>query len=262
VPPELERAVAFQERVRERSAERVVPFRFGVAFFNDTFPRMWYLNSLRVEETEGLTATQIAAEAERLHADAGHEHRSVAVPDEAAGAALAPGFRELGWDVDHFVFMAFRGPGDRGADTAAVEEVAGEELVPFREVAYGDEPWATSAEDVRMVVAGNAFQARVAGARHFAVRKGGVVVSAADLYEDGRTAQVEDVATLGSERGNGHASAVTLRAVEEALAAGNDLVFLVADAEDWPKELYARLGFEPIGEGWAFLRKPAPAGRG
>jgi ribosomal protein S18 acetylase RimI-like enzyme len=262
VPTELERAVAFEERVRELCAERTVPFRFGVAFFNDTFPSTWYLNSLRVEETEGLTAPLLAAEAERLHAEAGHAHRSVAVPDEATGAALAPGFRDLGWDADHLLFMAYRGPGERDGDTAAVEEVPGDVLVPFREVAYGDEPWATSEEDVRMVVAGNAFQARVAGARHFAVREGGIVVSAADLYEDGRTAQVEDVATLGSERGRGHASAVTLRAVEEALADGNDLVFLVADAEDWPKELYGRLGFEPIGEGWTFLRKPAPADPG
>lgn len=260
MPSKLERAVAFEERLRERCAERVVPFRFGRAFFNDTFPRMWYLNSLRVEETEGLTAPLLAVEAERLHAEAGHAHRSVAVPDEAAGAALAPGFRDLGWDVDHFVFMAYRGPGERDVDSAAVEEVDGEELVPFREIVYGTEPWATSEETVRMVVAGNAFQARVAGARHFALRKGGVVVSAADLYEDERTAQVEDVATLGSERGRGFGSAVTLRAVEEAVVAGRDFVFLVADAEDWPKELYGRLGFEPIGEGWAFLRKPAPAG--
>ena len=260
MPSELERAVAFEERVRERCTERIVPFRFGVALFNDTFPFMWYLNSLRVDETEGVTAPLLAAEAERLHAEAGHEHRSIAVHDEVAGAALAPGFAELGWNVDHFVFMAYRGPGERVVDTAAVEEVAGDELVPFREIVYGTEPWATSEEAVRMVVAGNAFQARVAGARHFAVRRRGEVVSAADLYEDGRTAQVEDVATLGSERGRGHGSAVILHAVEEALAAGHDFVFLVADAEDWPKELYGRLGFEPIGEGWAFLRKPAPAG--
>jgi hypothetical protein len=262
VRPELERAVAFEERLRERCAERVVPFRFGVALFNDSYPSMWYLNLLRVDETDGVTAAELAAEAERLHAEAGHGHRRVSVPDEATGAALAPGFAELGWDIDHFVFMVYRGPGERGADTAAVEEVAGEELLPFRELVYRNEPWATSDEEVRMIAAGNAFQARNAGARHFAVRKGGAVVSAADLYEDDRTAQVEDVATLGSERGHGHASAVILRAVEEGAGGGADFVFLVADAEDWPKELYVRLGFEAIGDGWAFLRKPAPAGPG
>jgi predicted N-acetyltransferase YhbS len=45
-----------------------------------------------------------------------------------------------------------------------------------------------------------------------------------------------------------------LRAVEEARRAGADLVFLVADDKDWPKQLYARLGFEPVGLAYKFIR--------
>jgi hypothetical protein len=48
MPSDLERAVAFEQALRERCAERVVPFRFGRAFFNDTFPLVWDLNVLRV----------------------------------------------------------------------------------------------------------------------------------------------------------------------------------------------------------------------
>ena len=48
-------------------------------------------------------------------------------------------------------------------------------------------------------------------------------------------------------RNRGHASAVVLRAAGEARAAGADLVFLWCDANDWPKELYRRLGFDEIG---------------
>jgi predicted GNAT family acetyltransferase len=81
-------------------------------------------------------------------------------------------------------------------------------------------------------------------------------VSAAELYSDGRTAQVEDVATSPDSRGRGLASAVVLRAVEEAVASGHDFVFLIANDGSWPKELYARLGFETIGHTWSFLRKP------
>jgi predicted GNAT family acetyltransferase len=82
-------------------------------------------------------------------------------------------------------------------------------------------------------------------------------VSAAELYSDGRIAQIEDVATLPEHRRRGYASAVVLRVVEEALATGHDLVFLTALDDDWPKELYARLGFEEIGRSWSFLRAPA-----
>jgi ribosomal protein S18 acetylase RimI-like enzyme len=59
---------------------------------------------------------------------------------------------------------------------------------------------------------------------------------------------------LPEHRQHGYASAVVLRAVHEARAAGARLVFLVADAEDWPKELYRRLGFEEIGENLKLLR--------
>jgi predicted GNAT family acetyltransferase len=97
---------------------------------------------------------------------------------------------------------------------------------------------------------------REGNARHFAVRASGEVASAADLYSDGRTAQVEDVATAPAQRGRGYATAVVLRAVEEALASGHEFVFLVADAEDWPKELYVRLGFAPLGHTWTFLKTP------
>ena len=80
-------------------------------------------------------------------------------------------------------------------------------------------------------------------------------MSAAELYSDGRTAQIEDVATLSAYRGRGHAKAAVTRAVEEALATGHELVFLVADGDDWPKALYAKLGFEEVGSRFAFLRR-------
>jgi hypothetical protein len=43
-------------------------------------------------------------------------------------------------------------------------------------------------------------------------------------------------------------------AVRASLDAGDELTFLVADEGDWPKEWYARLGFEPIGRRYELLR--------
>jgi ribosomal protein S18 acetylase RimI-like enzyme len=70
------------------------------------------------------------------------------------------------------------------------------------------------------------------------------------------TAQVEDVATMPAYRGRGHARAVVQHAVEEAWAGGHEFVFLVADGEDWPKELYTKLGFEEVGSRFAFVLEP------
>jgi predicted GNAT family acetyltransferase len=255
----LRRAVAFEEALRAACAERIVPFRFGRALFNDTFPSVWDLNVLRVDEPEGATADALAAEAERLHGEAGQSHRRVAVPDEEAGARLEPRFRALGWEADRFLFMAWRGAGPRVRDTRIVEEVDASAQRPLRERVAAAEPWADSEETMRMVLDSNRLFTRAGRARHFAVRADGQVVSVADLYSDGQTAQVEDVVTSTEHRGRGYASAVVLRAVAEAELTGHDFVFLIADDADWPKELYARLGFAPLGGKWTFLRRPPRA---
>ena len=60
-----------------------------------------------------------------------------------------------------------------------------------------------------------------------------------------------------STAARGYATAVILRAIEQARAAGADFVFLVADAEDWPKELYRKLGFDDLGHYTKFFAPPA-----
>jgi GNAT superfamily N-acetyltransferase len=66
------------------------------------------------------------------------------------------------------------------------------------------------------------------------------------LWSDGTIAQVEDVYTAPEARGAGHARALVTRAIQEARSEPHELVFIVADADDTPKELYARLGFDPL----------------
>jgi len=260
VESEFGRALAFEQALRERCAERIVPFRFGTGLFNDTFHRVWDLNLLRADRPHGATAEELADEAERLHGDAGQTHRRVAVPAETEGERLVDGFRSLGWETECFLFMARREVGPRSADLALVEEVHWETVRPLRERIARAEPWADSEETVRQVLDAGRLVERASRVRHFAIRVEGEPVSAADLYSDGRTAQVEDVVTDPVYRGRGYASAVVLRAVREAEGSGDDFVFLIADDADWPKELYARLGFAPLGREWMFLRKPAAAG--
>jgi predicted GNAT family acetyltransferase len=70
-------------------------------------------------------------------------------------------------------------------------------------------------------------------------------------------AQIEDVFTAPEARRRGFARALITHAVQQALAGEHDLVFIVADDNGWPKQLYRRIGFEPIGRSWAF-HAPAP----
>jgi GNAT superfamily N-acetyltransferase len=75
----------------------------------------------------------------------------------------------------------------------------------------------------------------------------GVAAASCDLRVldvDGvRMAQVEDVLTLESFRGKGFARAVVSHAVAAAQRVGAEVIWLEAERDDWPRELYSRMGF-------------------
>lgn len=251
---ELERAAAFEELMRDRCVERVVETRFGPALFNDTHSTIWFVNVLRADNPGDATAEELAAEAERVQAELGH--RRVILP--VGRTDLVEGFRELGWDPDHFLFMAYRGPSEQ-VDTARTEDVRPEQIRQLREAIIRE--WQTDADDktVSDILAADMLQAKAVGARIFGIVEDGVVVSSAQLYSNEGVAQVEEVATLPEHRGRGYAKALVTRAVEEALAGDHEFIFLVADGDDWPKELYNRLGFEEVGSRFAFLKRSEPS---
>jgi ribosomal protein S18 acetylase RimI-like enzyme len=256
---DLERAVAFEVAVWDTCAERIVPSSLGTAVFNDTLHRVWSLNVLRVENANA-SAEEMAAEAERLQGEAGLLHRRVFVADSEAGRELEEPFTALGWKTDAFVFMVPGREPNREVDLSAVVEVEGEILGPLEEAIIRETLPDVDEETVHQIQEANRLVAEAGRARHFAVVVDGIAVSSTDLYSDGRTAQIEDVGTLPEYRGHGYASAVVLRALAEARAANHDLVFLVADARNWPRELYRRLGFDPVGETYAYLRSLVEAG--
>jgi GNAT superfamily N-acetyltransferase len=82
----------------------------------------------------------------------------------------------------------------------------------------------------------------------------GSVAAIAKLYTDGVTGQIEDVQTRHAHRGAGHAQSVVLAALEASRRSGHALTFLWADEDDWPREMYRRLGFSVIGRRWRFRR--------
>ena len=247
---DLERAAAFEELIRDRCAERVVETRFGPALFNDTHSTIWNLNVVRAERPGEAPAEDIAEEVERVQAGLGH--RRVILPPGAT--VLESGFRELRWQPDHFLFMVYRGDGEP-ADTAGVQEVDPERLRPLRAEIIRE--WQRDADEktVSELIAADMLMWKAANSRIFGIVEDGEVVSSAQLYSDGSTAQVEEVATMPAYRGRGHAKALVTRAVEEAIADNHEFIFLVADGDDWPKKLYTRLGFEEVGSRFAFLRR-------
>jgi ribosomal protein S18 acetylase RimI-like enzyme len=242
----LDRVQRFEREV-EMAGSTEVETPFGIAVIEPSLPKRHDSNYLLVDRLPiGAGAQDLAAEAERVLGGAGLAHRAVFTFDETLGRRLESGFRELGWNVRRHIWMAQLREPERRADLSIVEEIDESELRPGRTAEILRFPWGT--EDVaRQLLDAKLLLGERAETRFFGVRADGQIVSWADLYVAQGVGQVEDVATKEAHRGKGYASAVVLRAAEEARASGADLVFLVADEDDWPKELYRRLGFDTIG---------------
>lgn len=242
--------------MQEASAERTEAMPWGRATFNDSFPRVYDLNAMHVDHAvPGLSAGTLAEDAERLHSAAGHEHRRIAVADPALGPALAPGFRALGWLARRFLYMAQLRVPDVAAAVAARELRQPEHWEAKRHF-MATAPEAYDEDVITQLLERDRLKDRVVDFRRFGVEEDGIVVSVCELYSDGATAQVEDVSTRESYRGRGYARATVLTAAATARESGCDLVFLVADEDDWPKELYRKLGFDPLATLYDFLKLP------
>jgi predicted GNAT family acetyltransferase len=244
---------AFSERV----AARRLRTRYGTALFVDALPRVWWVNSVAVDLGVRATAAELAADAEGVQAPAGLEHRKLSVAD-ALGAAVEPGFRDRGWRVERLLVMPYRG-GGRSVDKACVERIEAEELE--HAWAAGIRETIPDEETVRQLIAAQHRRRLAADVRYFAARTDGEIASYCELFSDAETAQIESVMTHERFRGRGLASAVVRAALEDAQQRGHSLVFLCADEEDWPKELYVKLGFRASGTVWDFTREPATSGR-
>jgi len=233
----LARAYAFLERA-DMAGERQESSSVGTAIFDDRVPRRLDSNFLHVQREAD--AENVQAEAKRL------QRRMIHVSDPELGERLVPYFQEQGWLVRRHVLMAQLREPEREADLSLVTEVEEPDLRAARHQVVTGQPWAAP-EVMAQLFAGKELIGQRVRARYFAMVLDGKVVSYTDLYQDGTEAQIEDVGTLHEYRQRGYASAVVLAAIEAARADSAEFVFLVADLEDWPKELYRRLGFDELG---------------
>lgn len=244
---ELARAYAFLAR-GDMGGTRVEESPVGTAVFTDELPRRLDGNYLRVEREAA--PEELVAEAKRL------ARPLIFVPDPELGGQLEPWFTEHGWRIDRHLVMAQLREPDKTANLSLVRELEEEALRPPRQRLLESYPWGNP-EVIEQLFQAKALIGQRVTIRFFGVLVDNEVVSYTDLYVDGADAQVEDVGTLLEHRGNGYATAVILGAIEQARASGADFVFLVADAEDWPKQLYRKLGFDEVGHYTKFFAPPA-----
>ena len=250
----IERIREFRQAVERAAAERRVPTAHGIGLFADSVPNVYDANYLAVEGP-GTDAAGVAAETdvlmERFH------HRRVIV--DGSDDATASAFADHGYlCTTHIVFAHAREP-DRRVDTSMVEEVEFERLVPARIAAtvsetWGDDDIAAQLNDAKRLIM------RAVPTRFFAAIVDGRVAAYCELRSDGRTAQIEDVEAVRVYRGRGLGRAIVQHAVDEARHE-HDVVFLEALADDWPRLLYSKLGFDAVGRRDFLTKFPHPLTR-
>ena len=85
-------------------------------------------------------------------------------------------------------------------------------------------------------------------------RGAGAVVGACELFRRHGAAKIESLYVTPAARGTGVGAALLSRALGSAIAAGDDLVYLVAAADDWPRHMYTRFGFVDLMETSSWLK--------
>jgi ribosomal protein S18 acetylase RimI-like enzyme len=239
---DAERAWALMDRLDEAIVERVEPTAHGELLVDTSLPQVYDRNFLRVRRPGTAAAPELAAEAEESQArHPAIRHRRVNVRGADIAERLEPGFVELGWAPERFVLMVKRGQPDRPGD-APVREVEAQAL---REAwALAGQSFGGSEALIRQMVEHHAGIGRALPTRHFAVEDEGRIVSYCELYSSEGVGQVENVVTLPEYRRRGYARALVTHAADASAAEGNDVTFLVANADDWPYRLYEQLSFE------------------
>jgi ribosomal protein S18 acetylase RimI-like enzyme len=252
---DLQRIEAFCRWFMDASSTRTAPSRFGTALYHDDYPDRWLSNALRVEgSVHGATPSEVAAEADRLFSDS--KHRTLFVESDEEGTRLAAGLAELDYETDRLVYQALRRDPDREPPPHEVSEVGFEQIRDVN-VHANLRGHAGMTRDVAEMLADFSRELvdRV-GARFFATSIDGRVVGYCELYVHDGMAQIEDVNTRTGFEGRGVARAFLTAAIGAARDAGAELIFLVADDADWPKQLYAKLGFDEVGHFREFIKPP------
>jgi ribosomal protein S18 acetylase RimI-like enzyme len=226
----------------------VEPWEHGTVIRATRHPTYWDYNLVRVEDDAAISAEELVAFADA--ALAGLAHRRVGFEVVPAGEPLRAAMEALGWKVTRLVWMLHEGeaPPPTGL---AVEQVA-YDVVHHLRVAWHHEDFP-----------GVDFKDHFDHEREVVMRRNAQVFAAfehdrpvgfAQLEREGGAAEITSVFVHPDQRGRGLGTAIT----QAAIAAAGEVsdLWIVADDEDRPKDLYARLGFRSAWKLLDFLRVP------
>lgn len=183
----------------------------------------------------------------------GLAHRKAEIEDEATGAQLAAGLGRLGWHVDRLVDMRHTGAGP-AVTAPAFGELPTERVADLRTEWYLEEAIMPDAVGIRdFLVEEDAARARLP---RRLTTLGEPDTAFVTVRIEAGAGEIEDAYVTPSARGKGLGTALLHAAIGRAEQDGVRDLWIVADADGRPRELYARLGFAPAWTHWDCVRRP------
>jgi ribosomal protein S18 acetylase RimI-like enzyme len=226
----------------------VEPWAHGTVVRATRYPSYYDFNLVRVEEEPAMSLEALVAVADEALAGLAHRRLDFELVD--VGERLRRRFEAKGWKALRLLLMRHEAAPPPGPDVG-VEEVPYDAVHELR-VAWHREDFPGQDPGGYHIQAREVALRR--GAQVLAVRKGRTPVAFAQLVRGGAGAEISEVYVHPEHRGGGLGTALT-RAAIEAAGSVRDL-WISADDEDRPKELYGRLGFRPVWTELEFTRLP------
>lgn len=218
--------------------DHLEPWEHGTVVRASRYPTYYDLNVVRAAEEPEMSVGELIAFAERELAGLGHLRLDF--EDVAAGDARRAELSARGFETSRLVTMRHEHPLAAAGPAIEVERVPYEAVEEMLLAWHLEDHDGKEYERYRLAVR---EIAQTRGVCVLAVREQGRAVGFAQLERAGDGAEITQVYVDPRHRGAGRGTALTRAAI--LAAAGVRDLWIVADDEDRPKDLYARLGFEP-----------------
>ena len=254
LPADLDTARAFLLETMRLRAQRLTPLGPSMIGVRDhRYPHSHDNNAVLV--LDDVPVDEALATTEQHLSDA--DHRQVTTLGSVS-ADWAQRFVDAGYSHQPMVVMARRGTESDAADTTADSPVAATDelaVAAWVTTLWGIDLPGASADVIRQLVERRALLDVGSTVVRLAARDDdGRVVASCDLVARGSVAEVDAVTVHPDHRSRGLGRALMRAAFGEAHRLGVQVLVLTALRDDWPREWYARLGFDTVGEEHSFTR--------
>jgi GNAT superfamily N-acetyltransferase len=242
------RAVGWVHGMHTAVCDVIEPWEHGTVVRATRYPTYFDYNAVRVEQDPGMSLDELAAFADEKLAGLGH--RRIDFDFARAADRLRPEFETEGWKPTRLIYLRHSGS-TPPAERIPVERVRYDEVIDLRVSWENEEPDLSTLD-----MTGHRADARAVAmsrdAEVVAVREGSTPIAYAQIERAAGSAELSQLYVLPEHRGRGLGTSLTLACIEAAR--GVRELWICADDEDRPKELYKRLGFEPAATMLQLLR--------